>query len=474
MNAMQAAPLWSSVEVSEVLRVPAVGSWQARGVSIDTRTLVPGDLFVAIKGPNADGHEHIAAAFEKGAAAAIVEHADENIPERHPVLLVEETLCALEDLGRAARARTSARVVAVTGSVGKTGTKEALTLALGDQGRTHGSVGSFNNHWGVPLSLARMPADTRFGVFEIGMNHPGEIDPLTRMVRPHVAVIVTVEAVHMSFFPNVEAIAEAKAEIFRGVEAGGAAVLNRDNAHYAKLRQAAMAHGIREIMDFGSDAGSRVRLVGYELEADGSRIEAAVDEQRLRYRIGVPGLHWVMNSLAVIAAASLAGADLESAARKLGDFHAPKGRGRRETLVLHDGRSCHLVDDSYNASPASMRATFENLGRSRPGTGGRRIAVLGDMLELGADSPRFHAELAPELERAGVDLVFASGPDMAHLWDVLPDYIRGAWRETSHDLALDVVAAVRGGDVIVVKGSKASRMDLVVSALRTIADSEKD
>lgn len=466
-----ATPLWTREDAETATGGRCAVPWRAHGVSIDTRTLAPGDLFVAISGPNHDGHDFVAKALDAGAAAAVVSRVPEGAGADAPLLVVNDTLRALEDLGRFARRRTAARVIAITGSIGKTGTKEALRTALVGQATVFASEGSLNNHWGLPLSLARMPRDTAYAVVEMGMNHPGEIEPLTRMARPHVAVVTTVERVHAAYFDSVEAIADAKAEIFAGVEPGGAAVLNRDNRQYARLAAAADAAGIDRIVSFGRHDDAGVRLLIVAPEGVGSRIRVRVGAETIDCRIPVPGTHWVSNGLCVLAAAAAAaaGADVARAAAALAGFTLPKGRGRAHSVDLAGG-GFELIDDSYNASPVSMAAAFEVLGLTEPGPGGRRIAVLGDMLELGADAPALHADLAEPLKAQGIDLVFTAGPAMAHLFDALPSAMRGGHAGESATLAPLVSAAVQAGDVVTVKGSAGSRMGVVVEALLALAD----
>jgi len=456
------ASLWSADEVAAATGGRASAGFAATGVSIDSRTLEAGDLFIAIRGPRADGHDHVRQAFERGAAAAVVARVPEGC-EAHALVLVSDTQSALEALAAAARARTAAKVIAVTGSVGKTGTKEALRLALERQGKTAASAGSLNNLWGVPLSLARMPRDAVYGVFELGMNHPGELAPLSRLVSPHVAVITTVEAVHLEFFGQLADIAEAKAEIFAGMR-GGIAVLNRDNPFFPLLFDRARAAGIERVIGFGAHPEAEVRLISWKPSPSGSDVVARVGARELDYRVGVPGRHWALNSLAVLAAALALGADVERAAAALAALAALEGRGRRHRIRLKSG-SCELIDDSYNASPASMRAVFGVLAAAEPGKGGRRIAVLGDMLELGAQASPLHASLAGPIAAAGIDLVFTAGPLMAALDRALPPALRGAHAESSEALAKMLIAALRPGDVIAVKGSLGSRMGKVVEAL---------
>ncbi|MFA6022023.1 MAG: Mur ligase family protein, partial [Rhodospirillales bacterium] len=300
--------LWNAADAQAATHGSLSGSaaWTATGVSIDSRSIAPGDLFIALCGPTHDGHDHVKAAIDSGAAAALVHKIPEGC-DALPLLLVADTMTGLQDLGRAARARSAARIVAVTGSVGKTGTKEMLALALAAQGKTHWSVGSFNNHWGVPLSLARMPADCAYGVFELGMNHSGELSPLTKLVQPHVAIITSIEAVHSAFFATTEDIADAKAEIFTGLQAGGIAVLPRDNRHYRRLAAAAKAAGIKHIQSFGSHLESDARMLDCAVDPEDTAIFALLHDQAIAYRVGVPGLHWGMNSLAVLLAVGALG-----------------------------------------------------------------------------------------------------------------------------------------------------------------------
>jgi UDP-N-acetylmuramoyl-tripeptide--D-alanyl-D-alanine ligase len=464
---MTAGALWTAAEAAAATNGRSAADWAATGVSIDSRTVQRGDLFVAIEGPSFDGHDFIAQAFGRGAAAA-VSHRPGLDAAGGPLLLVEDTLDALWGLGAAARARGAARLIGVTGSVGKTGTKEALAHCLRAQAPTAASAGSLNNHWGLPLSLARMPADAAYGVFELGMNHPGEIRRLSGLLRPHVALITTVVAAHLGYFDSVEAIAEAKAEIFEGMGPDGAAVLNRDNPYFGLLAESAKAAGLGRVISFGRDPAAEARLLDCRLGATASRVTAEVLGQRLTYDVAAPGTHWVMNSLAVLAAAAAAGADTARAAAELAWIPAVKGRGERHRVVLPGG-AFELIDDSYNANPSSMAAAFEVLGHAEPGPSGRRIAVLGDMLELGPDSAALHAELAGPIAEAGIDLVFTCGADMAALDAALPAARRGGHAAHSQTLAPLVTAAVRAGDAVLVKGSAGSRMGPIVEALLALA-----
>jgi len=470
-------PLWT---YDALLAATSGRSFGARpdaitGISIDSRTVGPGEAFFAIAGERFDGHDFVTPALAKGAATAVV--AEDRISSlgrvKGSLTIVADVLGALGDLGRAARARSGAKIAAITGSVGKTGTKEMLARALAPEGPVHASPASFNNHWGVPLALSRLPPEARFAVFEIGMNHPGEIEPLTKMVRPHAAIVTTVEPVHLEYFKDVKAIARAKGEIFLGLEPGGAAIINRDNPHYAALAKMARSAGAEKIVGFGEHPKAEARLEKVKLKEDCSCVSAAILGEAVSYKLGAPGRHIVQNSLAVLAAVSLLGADLAKAALALGSMAAPKGRGERHRLDLGRGRNAFLIDESYNANPASMRAAIALLGQANPSRGGRRIAVLGDMRELGAEGQALHAGLAEALGEAKVDSIFLAGPLMAALRDVLPLRRLGGYAETAAELEPLLFDAVAPGDVIMVKGSNASRMGPLVEALKARFASER-
>jgi UDP-N-acetylmuramoyl-tripeptide--D-alanyl-D-alanine ligase len=436
------------------------------GVSIDSRSVIAKDIFVAIKGDTMDGHDFVPAAIAKGAGVAIVSKRMGDWPTDLPLLVVDgDPLSALERIGKAARARSHARIIAVTGSVGKTSTKEMLRVALAASGETHASAASFNNHWGVPLTLARFPTSAGFGIFEIGMNHAGEITPLVGMVRPHIAIVTTVAASHLGHFKSLDEIADAKAEIFSGVEPGGHAVINRDSPYFDHLKSAALAHGITSIIGFGRHADADVRLEGLALRPDCCCITAQVLDEKVIYKLGTPGEHMAMNSLAVLAAAKLAGADLARAALALSDAKPAKGRGGQIKLQMPDGQLL-LLDESYNANPASVGAALALLSNLKPGKSGRRIAVLGDMLELGEFGEDLHRNLSHDIERHGIDRVYAAGPLMKHLWDVLPASKRGAYAAQSSEIVDDIIHDLRPGDCVMVKGSLGSRMGPVVEALK--------
>jgi UDP-N-acetylmuramoyl-tripeptide--D-alanyl-D-alanine ligase len=458
------SPLWSAADAARATGGTPTGDWTANGVSIDTRSLNPGDLFVALRGPNHDAHEFVATAFKRGAAAAMIDREIPNNLAMPRLLHVGDTLAGLTAMGAFARARGQARIVAVTGSVGKTGTKEALRLALGACGSTVASAGSLNNHWGVPLSLARMPPDAVYAVFELGMNHPSEIAALTRLVRPHTAVITTVELAHLGFFRSLDEIAEAKAEIFLGLEPGGVAILNRDNPYYPHLAAAARTAGAAQILGFGSDPHAEIRLVDCVLEADGTVVTAIVAGRRLRFRLNIIGRHWVMNALAVLATALALGCEPERAAAALAELTALPGRGRRHELRWRGG-TLSLIDESYNASPPAMRAALAVLGSISPGAGGRRLAVLGDMLELGLAAPQLHRELAAALAAAKVDRVFLVGREMAALYEVLPQVQRGGLWPSAEAAIPTLVSFFRPGDVVTIKGSYGVRTTRIVDRL---------
>jgi UDP-N-acetylmuramoyl-tripeptide--D-alanyl-D-alanine ligase len=459
--------LWNIDDMAKAMRAEKSGTLaqEVPGLSIDTRTIRKGEAFFAITGDSRDGHNFVEAALKASAGVAVVARGKrQQFGVDAPLLIVTDVLEALRDLAKAARARIDAKVIAVTGSVGKTGTKEALRLALSPDGETHVSVASYNNHWGVPLSLARCPASAKFAVFEIGMSHAGEITPLTKLVRPHVAIVTTIEPVHLEYFGTLEKIADAKAEIFSGLEPGGAVVLNRDNAQYARLAAAAKAAGVKRVVSFGESDDADAMLVRYGLQPDSSTIEALILGEPVTYKLGAPGKHLALNSLAVLAAASLAGADLALAAIALNNLKPATGRGARSTLRVPGG-SALLIDESYNANPASMAAAIALLGQAPVGRDGRRVAVLGDMLELGAQGAVLHRALAGPIEQANVDLVFCSGRLMYALWEALPSGRRGGYAETAAALEPAVLAVLRDGDAVMVKGSLGSKMGPIVKAL---------
>ncbi len=467
---MNASALWTVEAMAQAMRAERRGllPHSVSGLSIDSRTIAPGDAFFALT-DRRDGHDFVPAALTAQAALAVIA-ADRRAQfgSDAPLLVVPDVLAALRDLAAAARERMRAKVVGVTGSVGKTGTKEALRIALGSDGPTHAAAASYNNHWGVPLSLARCPADARYVVLEMGMNHAGEITPLTRLARPDIAIITTIAPVHLEFFGSLAKIADAKAEIFLGLQPSGAAILNHDNAQFAHLRRRAKAAGVSRIVSFGGHEGADARLLKCALQPDCSTVVARILGTELTYKIGAPGRHLVLNSLAVLAAAVLAGADLALAELALAEFKPVAGRGARIELELPGGTAT-IIDESYNANPASVATALALLGQTSPGAQGRRIAVLGDMLELGRRGRALHRELVEPVLANAVDLVFCCGPLMHTLWQALPTSRRGGYAEDSAGLEGQVLSAIRTGDVVMVKGSLGSRMGPIVKALQKLS-----
>jgi UDP-N-acetylmuramoyl-tripeptide--D-alanyl-D-alanine ligase len=456
-----AEPLWTSDAIAAATGGKLAGpSFAANGVSIDTRTLEPGDLFVALAGVR-DGHEFVGQAMAKGAAGVLAAR-----PVEAPAVMVEgEVLSALEALGQASRTRAPlVRRGAVTGSVGKTSVTQAIRAGLMRAGRAHSSVKSYNNHIGVPLTLARMPRDTERAVFEIGMNHAGEIVPLSKMVRPHAVAITTVGPVHTENFPDSEAgVARAKAEIFAGLEPDGVAVLNADNSWFDYLQGEAERAGAR-VMAFGAGAACDARLTAFRAESGRAVVSATLHGRPLEFPILQTGAHWGPNSLCVLLMLEALGVPLDTSVAALGAFEPLEGRGAERTVRIGGGEFT-LVDESYNANPISMAAAIASLG-ARPAK--RRIVALTDMLELGAEAARYHADLAKPLESAGVDLVFCAGPLMQALWDALPPTRRGGYAISAADLAPQIARAAEPGDVVMVKGSNGSRAGVVAQALAAL------
>ena len=436
------------------------------GISIDSRSIAPGEAFFAIKGARVDGHDFASIAVANGASLIVVSEAKLPAMGRLtiPMIVVEDVLAALGKLGVASRERSRAQIVAVTGSVGKTTTKEMLRHVLAPSGKVHAAVASFNNHWGVPLTLARMPEEAQFGVFEIGMNHPDEIRPLVKMVRPHVAIITTIAAAHLGHFRNLEEIAAAKAEIFEGLEPGGAAILNRDNKQFAFLEQRAQEVGVGRIYTFGQHAKADFRLADFEGNAQSSTVWATLSGETVEVEIGTPGRHIAENAMAALGACTLVGADLGKAVAALAELRPVKGRGEQHRLGIGEG-ILTLIDESYNANPASMRAAIALLAASEPVASGRRIAVLGDMLEMGEFSAKIHEELAGPILAAGIEHVWVAGAEMAVLRDALPESVHCEYRSTTEELRDFAVRAVKPGDVVMVKSSLGIGFGKIVAAL---------
>ncbi len=469
--------LWSRETAATATGGASARDWTASGVSIDTRSLQPGDLFVALSAAR-DGHDFVAEAFARGAAAALVSRQPEGVPADAPLLVVPDVLEGLRALGRVARARTAARLVAVTGSAGKTGTKEMLRLALGAQGRVHAAEKSYNNHWGVPLTLARMPAETDFAVIEIGMNAPGEIAPLARLARPHVAMITTIAAVHLAAFRDLDGIAREKAAIFEGLEPGGVAVLNRDAPSYGVMLRAARRRGAR-IVRFGQTGRPEFRLDAAAVANGATSVAARARGSHFLFRLGAPGRHLAMNALGVMAAVEALGGDIARAGLALAEWQAPEGRGARWRVSLGPGGidgAVTLIDESYNANPAAMAAALEVLAGepTEDGIGrvtrGRRVAFLADMLELGPTERELHAGLARVPALSGIQAVHCAGERMLALHEALPAARRGEWFPDAAAMAARARRLVDAGDVAMVKGSLGSRVGQVVQAIKEMGD----
>ncbi|MGJ8604251.1 MAG: UDP-N-acetylmuramoyl-tripeptide--D-alanyl-D-alanine ligase [Marivita sp.] len=471
--------LWTSAEAAAATGGRVTGEWVANGVSIDTRTLQPGDLFVALKAAR-DGHDFVTQALEQGAAAALVSHVPEGVGPDAPLLIVEDVQTGLEALGRASRARTAAKVVGVTGSVGKTSTKEMLRTVLGAHGRVHAAEASYNNHWGVPLTLARMPAQTDFAVIEIGMNHPGEIAPLSRLAHPHVALVTIVAPAHLEAFESIDGIAHEKASIFDGLEPGGVAIWNGDlpTSGILQARAEEMA-GVS--VSFGETAGRDMRVTSVRESGGHSVAEAEIAGGTLLYKIDAPGRHFVINGAAVLAVCEVLELDRALSLAAMGRWHPGAGRGAHVSIPLDEADpsvTLALFDDAYNANPASVAASLavlaaapvqNDVGRvSR----GRRIAVLGDMKELGPTGPELHAALADLDATKTLDKVHCVGPLMRHLFEALPDAQRGMWFDTADDMAARLPRQLDAGDVVMVKGSLSMRLARVVDAIRNMSQGD--
>ena len=459
-------PLWTDQEIAQILDTDVKDNWQCQGISIDSRTLEEGDLFFALIGPHSDGHDYVKMAIAKGAVAVVVSKEVSGLDPKF-LVKVEDVKLALDSLGRAGRARVDIPIIAITGSVGKTGTKEALKNALVRNKKVHASVLSYNNDIGVPLSLARMPRDADYGIFELGMNHAGELETLSRMVRPHVVIITTVELAHSEFFRDVEEIADAKAEVFDGLMPGGTVILNRDNRQYGRLEAAAQAAGVKNILSFGSENTAHIHVLRQVFHDTCSCVIANVMGQVMTFKVGMLGHHWVMNSLAILAAVRAVGGDLGLAGLGLAETKPLKGRGRRHQVFLDNGgeASILLIDESYNANPASMAAAIETLEQTSLADTARRIAVLGDMAELGESSDDLHGGLVDELVARNIDRVYTVGPHMKKLSDRLAGFRNGGHFEDRSALEAVLIRELRQGDVVMIKGSNASGMNKVVEKI---------
>lgn len=451
--------LWTADEIAQATGGKVAGDFTVTGVSIDTRTVEAGDLFVPLVGAR-DGHDFIPQAVAAGATGVLAARAVDA-----PAVMVEDTFKALEALGVAARERApQCRRGAVTGSVGKTSVTRAVEAGLRLAGKAHASVKSYNNHIGVPLTLARMPRDTQRAVFEVGMNHADEITPLSQFVRPHAVAITTVGPVHLENFANEEGVARAKAEIFAGLQPGGVAVLNADNRWFELLKAEAEKAGAA-VWSFGEAAGATARLTGFSVEGDGATVSVELRGEALSFPIRQTGVHWGPNSLCVLLMLEALDVPRATALAALAAFAPIEGRGAEKTVRI-DGGAFTLVDESYNANPVSMQAALKTLGARK--VAGRRVAVLTDMLELGEDSAAFHAELAGPIARANVDVVFLAGVHMKSLWEALPPTRRGGYAEVTEKLTAQLAGAIRPGDVVMVKGSNGSRAGVLAGALAAL------
>lgn len=489
---MSKRALWTAAETATATGGVAHGDWVATGISIDTRSLQPGDLFIALTDQR-DGHDFVAQALGNGAVAAMVSRIPDGVPARAPLIVVPDVLAGLTALGAAGRARTNARVIAVTGSVGKTSTKEMLREMLDGQGHVHVAEGSFNNHWGVPITLARMPAACDFAVIEIGMNHPGEIAPLARLARPDIALITTIAAAHLEAFADLNAIAREKASVFDGLGPDGVAIYPADLETSPILAQAAAAH---HAMPFGRNVGTApdgdpragrgaeqsmgaARLTVLHQSDAGSVLEAVVGGMSLNVRLSGAGGHFALNALGCLAVAQALTLDLALCAQDLGHWTPPAGRGKRESILIDpvEGYRFTLIDDAFNANPASTAAALTLLaqlipGRDRSGRTGRRIAVLGDMLELGPTADALHAALADHPAMAALDKVHCIGPLMLNMYQRLPETLRGQHVPTADALGVMAHKLVRPGDIVLVKGSKGIKAARVVDALRNLGQAD--
>ncbi|MEJ6594252.1 UDP-N-acetylmuramoyl-tripeptide--D-alanyl-D-alanine ligase [Parasphingorhabdus sp.] len=457
--------LWTSAAIAAATSGKASAAFTAEGVAFDSREIGPGDLFIALKGEHSDGHLHVEQAFASGASGAIVSQAVDG-----PHILVSNTVRALDALAKASRSRADAKIIGVTGSVGKTGTKEALYAALDrcSFGKAHRSVKSYNNHVGVPLSLSRMPEDTKFGIFEMGMNHAHELSALTRLVRPHAAIITAIAPAHIGNFSNGEAgIADAKAEIFEGLMPGGMAIIPHDSPHYQRLRKKAERYA-GDVISFGFEAGADVRAIDVvAAPRGGSLVTAKLGDQSLCFTIAEAGLHWVSNSLAILAAVRAVGGDLASAGLALAEMSGIDGRGRRYIISLKSAGKATIIDESYNANPASMKATLQHF-TSEP-CAGQKIVILGAMGELGEQSAHYHAALADNILLSGANAIILVGEDMAHtaakLEQGLDQGLKMSHAKNASEALTEVAKLLGDGDILLVKGSNYLGLSSAVSAL---------
>lgn len=441
--------IWTAIEAVEATQGQTVDKWSVSGVQIDSRMITKGDLFIALKGDNHDGHDYIDQAFNNGAVAAVVDQNKENISKDYSLLLVDDTIKALNNLAEYNRNRSKAHFIAVTGSVGKTSSKEIIRIALSNFNKAYASYGNYNNHLGVPLSLARLPLDSKFAIMELGMNHPGEITPLSRAVRPHIAIITNVEAVHLEFFGSVEKIADAKAEIFTGLDKGGYVILNKDNTYFHYLQNKAKQYELN-VISFGEADDADIRLLKYTEDEKKSYIEAKIMDKVLTYEMGCQGIHLAKNTLAMLAVCHILKLDIEIAAKSMLEFKGEEGRGRRHNLNIN-GKNILLIDDSYNASPISVKAAINSLGRIN--TPGRKLLILADMRELGSKAQAFHEDLKHDIINNNIDKVIAVGELMKHLYNMLPEEKRLLYCNNFEEIIDKIENYIVDNDKILIKGS---------------------
>lgn len=455
--------IWNSSDAELATGGKSTNKWQASGVSIDSRNINSGDLFIAIVGENFDGHNFVNEALKK-CAAAVVNFVPEDAPEDANLLVVEGTIEAMRDMAEFSRKRLKGKVIAVTGSVGKTSTKEMLTEAFSCHGKTLATIGNLNNHYGLPLTLCRIPSDTEYCILEMGMSASGEISPLSVIARPDIAIITNVEPVHMEFFDSVEQISDAKSEIFDGMPEESVAILNRDNTHFMRMGSSAKQALISNIKSFGKTDGADYQLVEYSQKNGHGHVVAQLNGKKQEFDLGITGEHQALNAMAVLAAVESAGCDSQKSIKNLEKFSAKSGRGKKHKISI-DGKSITIIDDTYNASPASVRAAIKTLNATKAESGGRAIAVLGDMFELGKKSEQMHADLSNDLQENKINLVFTAGELTNSLYNALPSKIKGAQAKNSEAIAPTVSKALQDGDIVLIKGSRGMRMERVVDYL---------
>ena len=464
---------WGVTDIMQALDLISEGSieFEATGISIDSRTIKPGEIFVAVQGDSFDGHDFLQAALKKGATAFIISQSPPDFLKSHTYFVVPDTLQALRQLADYSRSQSKAKVIAITGSAGKTTTKEWLAQTLGTFGSTVYSPASYNNHFGVPLSLASLEKNTAFGVFEIGMNHEGEIEPLSHLVQPDIAIITTIADSHIGYLKSVSKIAAEKSTIFAGLKQGGTAILNYDNDYFDFLAEAATSYGAGKIVKVGQKQGADVRLMSsnYNPATDTTLVEVHVNQKPIKYALSLVGDHYVINSLMVLAAADCLGLDLNKAVKEIEHLKPIGGRGQKHTVCIAPDKTITLIDDAYNAQPSSMQAGLMALAQfpsSLPTS--RHIAVLGEMRELGEESETFHRDLLPFIQNANIELLFACGAHMKLLLDALPSAQQGGYSEQAEDLWQPLLDSLQNGDIVFIKGSKSTRVSILVHRLLSL------